>query len=220
MLSVNRILIFALICIFSSSLYAVDVSSFDIKGIKLGMSKNEVLKRMPCDNPKIDFTKTSNNTISSGMLNCYNGHFIVVYDHNNYVYQISKKITFNTEPNLNKIKNKLIKRYGKPNKSTKKHTMSKNSARGKIIAFCWGSYCKVKYENTKYWKGSEIENWTNRLQLTVEYLNMYDGAGFHSHYLNLLLIDGNRKLSNDKWEDKQNEIYEKQQKEKESNIDF
>ena len=160
----NFILITLGIFFINIPLYAVDVSNFDIKGIKLGMSKSKVLRKMPCSNPSIDIWRTSNNKIYGGTIGCDNSNYRVQYDHNEYVYQISKRINFNIEPNLHKIRNKLIRKYGNPNEETKKKTMSKSSANGKIIAFCWGDYCKVKYENNGYWKGTEIENWTNKIQ--------------------------------------------------------
>jgi len=48
--------------IFSFSLFAVDISDFDIKGIKLGMSKKEVLKEKSCTEAEIQ--KKYQNTIS------------------------------------------------------------------------------------------------------------------------------------------------------------
>jgi len=49
-----KVLSFLVVGICSCTLYAKDISTHDIKGIKLGMSKDEVLKNMSCASPKIE----------------------------------------------------------------------------------------------------------------------------------------------------------------------
>ena len=88
MLNVNRILIFLFLGIFSSSLYAVDVSNFDIKDIKLGMSKSEVLKKMPCKNYENNIIRLENGKRYESNLYCKqdNGNNILIIEFNRKKY--------------------------------------------------------------------------------------------------------------------------------------
>ena len=96
--------------LFSAYLYVTDVSQFDIKGIKLGMSKSEVLEKMPCENPKISTDgwgkigkykeierKDKKRTLRASL------------DHKGYAYSITFFATFNTKPDFNKLEIRLIK---------------------------------------------------------------------------------------------------------------
>jgi len=112
--------------IFSFSLFAVDVSNFDIKGIKLGMSKKEVLNKMPCKKPIMKnpwssvpaewlgdgfdfickYTEKNNEEI-----------FTISLDYDGIVISINRVINFSYKTNEKNLKTKLILRYGKADKS-------------------------------------------------------------------------------------------------------
>jgi hypothetical protein len=225
MLSVNRILIFVLICIFSSLLYAVDVSKFDIKGIKLGMSKSEVLKKMPCVSPDIYTEKTENNILTETLIRCFkkknDNFFGVTLDHHNKVYSVNKRISFEVKPDFSKIKKKLFYKYKKPNLTTKKiQGYDNNLFRGYVKYFCWGG-CTVKILNPKFFKGNEIET-TNHVSLLVKYQDssyITDTKNIQNN-IEFYLYDPQRSNNNYNWTKQQQKLYKEQQKQKATNIDF
>ena len=188
---------------FSSSLSATDVSSFDIKGIRLGMDKGEVLKRIPCSNYEKKYYRFRNakNEVYSSQYYCgkpgtgTDNSFLVNFDHNNYVFSITKRITFDIQPNLSKIKSKLIKRYGKPN--TDKRAWSKGSYYR--YEYCWGD-CSLS---------------SNRRKLSVDY-------SYYSDYNNIdiTLYDYARQKNNDDWTAQRQKILIYKKEKEVSNIDF
>jgi hypothetical protein len=197
-------------------LSAVDVSNFDIKGIKLGMSKSQVLKKMPCSNPEINIERLRSGKISNTYIKCSSNYFQATLDHNNYVYSVSMSIDFNTEPNFKKIKNKILKKYKRPNKNPKMKVITRGS--GERVAFCWGKDCRTSVMNNGVWKGREISNYIKGKSLQIEYINYYI-KGNHNE-LRFELVDANRKNNDYKWSENQETLYNRQQKEKVSNIDF
>jgi hypothetical protein len=217
MLSLNKILIFVLIGIFSSSLYAVDISKFDIKGIKLGMSKSEVLKKMPCSNPEIHAEKLRNGKIVEIYIRCKENSFLVVLDHKNYVYLVSMLINFKTEPNFQKIKNKVFNKYGKPTRQANQKVISRG--KGERIVYCWGKHCQVSKQNNGVWKGTKISNYPDYKSLLIDYVN-YDIESVELNRLNFNLLDSNRRNDSWEWSTQQEKLYEKKEKEKASDIDF
>jgi len=222
MLSVNRILIFLFIWVFSSSLYAVDVSNFDIKGIKLGMSEKQVLKKMPCSNPIKNLDKYSFG-ISGSYLTCgkyseSKSFMSVTFDHNQKAYSIHMDILFDANPNLQKIKNKFVKKYGNFYEAIENPTY-KNPANGYVKRFCWGSCRKYKIDDGA-WKGYKFRRVENKQsQLLIKYENFSYKSNYYNH-LEFTLIDSRLEIKQKKWAEKQGKIYRKQQKEKASNIDF
>ena len=188
MLNVDRILVFLCIGVFSSSLYAVDVSKFDIKGIKLGMSEKQILKKMPCSNPIRDLEEYSFG-ISGSHLVCgkyseSESYMSVTFDHNKKAYSIFMNIPFNVDPNLQKIKNKFIKKYGNFYEAIE-NTTYKSLANGYVKRFCWGSCRKYKFDNG-VWKGyrfRKVEN--NQSQLLIKYEN-FSYTGTYSSFNQIL----------------------------------
>jgi len=98
------------------NVYAVDVSDFDIKGIKLGMSKSEVLKKMPCNNPKIktQYITSDKQYIYGYSIECLKPNISVIFDNNAKVHNIVLRINFKHSPRVSSIKNNIIKKYGQP----------------------------------------------------------------------------------------------------------
>ena len=203
--------------IFSSSLYAVDVSNFDIKGIKLGMSKSEVLKRMPCKQPAIQIEKLRNGKISEIYIRCPKNRFQVILNHKMNVYSVSMSIDFTTEPNFRKIKNKVFAKYGNPTQQAKQKVIELGE--GKRVVYCWGKYCQISRQNNGVWKGTKISNSIKYKSLRIEYIN-YDIKNVELNQLEFNLFDSYKRDESYKWSENQENIYEKQQKEKASNIDF
>lgn len=128
----------------SVNVYAVDVSEFDIKGIKLGMSKSEVLKNMPCSNPKIE--KYNVNTIKGKIVfittiecSSTSNTYYATLNRKEILYKFSRNIKFDVQPNYSKIRNKLLQHYGTTNYITFK---SYNNNMG----ICWG--------NCMHWDGA------------------------------------------------------------------
>ena len=120
----KKIILFSMV-IFFTSLFATDVSNFDIKGIKLGMSKDEVLKLMP-HGTKIDYfcidDKINNKCkypyeylLNPGWLLSSNGKTCFIdLDHNSKIYKIDKTIKLSRFSKLEKVVKNVIKHYGKP----------------------------------------------------------------------------------------------------------
>jgi len=209
MLSVNRILIFLFIGIFSSSLYAIDVSNFDIKGIKLGMSKSEVLKKISCSNPKIEtqFTNTlKGKKLYWTSIECKNDfeEIHVVLTRKNKAYFIQRTKDFDINPSWDKIKKRIINYYGKP--TCKADTFSKYIPMKKM---CWGG-CKIRKHN-------------GTIATCNKSLDIYGNQDIVKNSWSkivFLLNDNSLSDNQDKWYKEQMELYERYKKEKASNIDF
>jgi len=220
MLNANKISNFLTVFLVCSLSYASDVSKFDVKDVKLGMSKNEVLKKMPCNNPKEEIERTNSGKIYKNMIICGSNRsrsysaFNVIFDHKDHVFYISKFIPFNIKPNLAKIETRLISKYGEPDARTELVPGYKNPNKYVIKTFCWGS-CKIKYSNDRYSKGSEIAHHRSRPQLEVTYTESSEEL-----YLSFSLEDPVRDDENYKWNKKENVKFRIQQKRKASNIDF
>ena len=209
MLSVNRILIFLFITIFSSSLYAVDVSKFDIKGIKLGMSKNEVLKKMPCSSPKISLGKWGKLGKSEDLL-CNNdkNDFRVALDHKGYSCDITFDVKFKVKPNFNKLEARLIKKYGKTKYKSNSYDLSKPSR--KFRSLCWG-VCSITDS-----VGGDVVYYVDGTSGLSANFDITDND--NEYRMDLSLSDGERNKNMKKY---YYEIKErKKRKEKASNIDF
>jgi len=203
--------------IFSLSLFAVDVSNFDIKGIKLGMSKSEVLKKMPCNNPDILNVKLNKKIIETD-ITCKNTNFQVELDHYGYVYYVFKGFFFETEPKFSKLKSKILSKYNQPNKVAEDKLITEGG--GKAIEFCWGRDCRSStITNNRYRRGANIRKGIKGKYLLITYKNEYFNSG-HINSLWIDLEDETRRQNNANWKEKEKAVYEKQQKEKVSNIDF
>ena len=212
MLNVNRILVFLYIGMFSSSLYAVDVSNFDIKDIKLGMGKNIIVNKLADTTSKnvniygrswtYQIIKNSRDGFSLG------AEYVINLDHNEKSFSIAREIIFKYEPNFNKIKKQLIKKYGKPDNIAE----SKNNKGDFEYQLCWGD-CTVK--NATYWKGNVI--WGHEKSFIITYRKYSEKNTF---YMLFELVDRVAESKEDDWKEVEYERYLKNEKEKASNIDL
>ncbi len=105
----KKIILF--LSILGFNLYAADVSKFDIKGLRLGMSEKEVMRKLKsfCSNPKIYSTDHDKD------IKCGNIH--VVFGYNKLAYYISKEAKHSyliNKEQVNILKEKIFTKYGKP----------------------------------------------------------------------------------------------------------
>ena len=206
--------------IFSFSLFAVDVSAFDIKGIKLGMTKNQVLKKSVCNNAKINHSYIGKKLLETH-IQCdeneyeYLGyHNIHIYlDRYSKVYRITRYKYMDIEPSWKKVKKQILKHYGYT-----KHIINNNPKQWNELVFdiCYGSGCIKSSDNStyniydSYGKILEIQGFTSRSGTSTD----------SKSNMKFILYDVKRANINGKWEKKQEKLYEKEQKEKASKIDF
>ena len=222
MLSVNKV-VATLFLFYSYGAYAVDVSTLDISGIKLGMKKNEVLKKMPCSKPQSDTWKLENGKKHLFIIDCgshetaLDNFFRVFLDRNGSAYSITKKIVFNVTPDFPKIRKQFVNRYGEPKITTKISPGYKSPYTGFIKILCWG-YCSVERVNDGYWEGSQIRN-AHNFQLTASYKQV-DEDGFYANSLIIDLDDPAQHKRNDNWANNENQKIEIQKKKEASNVDF
>jgi len=196
MLNANKILIFLSIFLFTSSLYAVDVSEFDIKGIKIGMSKSDVLKKISCREPKIE--KSYVNTLSGKRVyktdivcNTKNETLTIVLSRKNIVYSVHRSKEFKISPNWKTIEKKIIQRYKNPTHEIERNNPSVSNSR--VFRMRWIN---------------------NDKELVIHSHNWND------IYIIFYLYNQDRENENARWAVKQEELYNQKQKEKASDIDF
>jgi len=200
----KKVLIIAIGLFASINLYAKDVSKFDIKGIKLGMSKSDVLKRMPCSHPKIkkDYYYGSS---KGNVIECSDDNELIVFtDNSNKVWSITYKINFQIEPNWKTIEKKIFKKYGKTNLVND----TSDSRYYDQKSYCWGT-CRTS---------NGVFNQVNhKSSLTIVWTHDFSE---NRNSMFMALVDGRRQLAFKRWVD--NDIYLKNQKAKQkaSNIDF
>ena len=200
----------------SVNIYGVDVSSFDIKGLSLNSSYNDVLKAMPCVLPRKGTSKTDSGEISSWYITCDNQLF-VDFNRNKKIIGIGRWVDFDTNPNWDKLKSRIIKKYGNPNKDIMSVPGYRNPNKGFNKEMCWGD-CRIKYENNRYTKGKFLVSNHTRKQFGVKYSTWSENSNYRQ--LSLHLSDPKLKLENQNWQDSKNKLWEKEQKEKANNIDL
>ena len=134
--------------VLSVSLFATDVSNFDIKGIKLGMSKNEVLKLMPKGTIFRTFSNIANNPNYPYEYDAYfdwkkshdQFYFGVDFDHQLNAYEIIRNVKLNENANMKKVSQQVINRYGNPDFTWKSDVNQREH-----WEFCWGKCIRNKY---------------------------------------------------------------------------
>ena len=197
MSSVNKIFTFLFISIFSSSLFAIDVSNFDIKGIKLGMSKNKVSKKLSCSSQKINFIPNTKKIINYE-IECDYGIRIFL-NYKKQAYFIQRSLIFQNKPLLNTINKKIFNKYGKPNISIAR---SDNH-----IEYCYGNKCKKEKFNFS----------TSGKSLTVS-ISIEDNSVL-TKFKNSILFNLQDKIMEESVNKREMRLYEQQRKQ-ESNIDL
>ncbi len=115
----KKIVLFLMI-VFSVSLFATDVSNFDFKGIKLGMSKDKVIKKMQKIS-SYSLEKTTPIYVGdkiTGYQLVYSGEndedFTFNFDKNQKLYEFWREIQLKKIANINKIFNQIYAKYGQP----------------------------------------------------------------------------------------------------------
>jgi len=186
------------------NVYAADVSEFDIKGIKLGMSEKEVMERMPCKNPKIEGGYAGPN---GRMITCKKQNFTVLLNHELKVYGMWFSPKFSTKPNFNTIESRLLKKYGYTNLVKNSSDMGEPSLKRR--SFCWGSCSNGSTYNVsenKYKIGlsATFYIWDKNNEYSM-YLELFDGAK-NEEYIKFEKSEAKRKKI--------------QEQKKASNIDF
>ena len=209
------------VLILSSSLFAVDVSNFDIKGIKLGMTKSQVLKKTVCNNAKIDPSYIGEELLETHIqcdknkyeyLGYHNIH--INLDRHSKVYRITRYKYMDIEPSWKKIKKQILKYYGYT-----KHIIINNNPKlwnELVFDICYGQGCIKSSDNTMY---SLYDSFGQTLGIQAFIPRNGTSTDSESN-MKFILYDVKRADINREWEKKQKEIYKKQQKEKASNIDF
>jgi len=166
--------ILSILLFLNLSLSAVDISEFEIDGIKLGETYSNVKKRLSCNAPL--------NNIGSYnilyILECSSLKIDVRFDKSKRLIEISKFITFSSKLDWRNIKTKLYKKYGKPIDDSDK---SGNNNTGNIsYQAVWGAY-PLNYEYS-YQNGIEIEG--KGLQIIL--------FSHNPSSMSLTLVDGNK----------------------------
>jgi len=196
--------------ILSSSLFAVDVSDFEIKGIKLGMSKKEVLKKMPCTNPKTNVYKIEGKLVWSEFSckldkNSYDPDFHVMLNQHNRVIYIDRTKRFNVTPLWEKVKQNLLNHYGS------KGVQSINKNNVAPFQLCWGE-CVTK--NSGKFFDPFIEEGQPLLNIEAYY-----NIGYKP-YMTFIFTNPTKSKENKEWKELLEKKEEEHKREKASNIDF
>jgi hypothetical protein len=156
----------------STSLFATDVSNFDIKGIKLGMDVKTALpilekackKQNLSVNKKYSIAKDKYGLQYDYTYNCAGENNIYPHihigfraGHDKKVYKIEYSFDKDYLLSLSEIHliiNKVKKKYSNPIIIGKQKSISKKD--GNQVSICWGN-CKKKYVNNEYWKGENCD---------------------------------------------------------------
>jgi len=130
----NHKIILLLLITLSSSVFAIDVSSFDIKGIKLGDKIPTVLQILPPiqdrDNKKINGRVFEEHIVTNTKLKeWYHAYF----DRNKKLVRFERTVRFDSKFNMDSLKQKFIDKYGQPVLNTE--IKEPNFER---ITWCWG----------------------------------------------------------------------------------
>ena len=200
--------------IFSFSLFAVDVSNFDIKRMTLRDSYNMILKKIPCT-PQKHTWKTENGKISGYQLVCEDYSYVINFNRYKKIINIEREKKFDTQPNFDKVYQQVIKKYGKPTIKAYKSPGSNNPNRGFIRTMCWGTGCELKQEeDSSVATGTDIEmNWINK-GFFIRYRKWSESSS-DAGTLHFWLENSKRKKENSDWENNENKKYRQKQLENE-----
>ena len=178
-------IVLSLMVLLVTSLFATDVSNFDIKGIKLGMNVDNVYKLFHIK-PSHDYKTYVNNNRNYLLHGFYDiklkknsnieDRFSEIsYRYDKKIYYISRAVTYYTPVDYKKIEAAVKKKYGIPDKTSRLH--------GSDYYMCWGTCKKEKYGSFSYDKGKSLiilfheKGWKNkdgtRVYLDVDF-NLQD----------------------------------------------
>lgn len=186
------------------SLFAENISSFDIKDITLYSSYDSILKKLPCS-PRIDTKKTDSGKVAEYHLQCTdNNHneYIVFMNRYKKVMAIYRTKYFNIRPNLKKIHQQLTKKYGKPIINKRVYPTEHQDTEF-LDLMCWGNGCKIT-DNLIYVKQG----------LTIDYRKRSKSSS-NLDELSFKLMNDQIYDENDEWKRKENKRDEQEQLKKE-----
>ena len=141
--SMKKIVLFLMI-VFSVSLFATDISNFDIKGIKLGMSKDRVFKLFHVKPYIENYVNNNRNYLLDGGYsfklkknrNIEDVFSEIDYRYDKKIYSVLRMIYYYTPVDAKKIEETVKEKYGNPDK-----TFRINGE----YQMCWGTCKKNKY---------------------------------------------------------------------------
>jgi hypothetical protein len=186
------------------------------------MTKNKVLKKIPCDNPKIDNEKLNNGKVYYTFIMCDKPIFSVELDHNGNVFNIEKHFNFEVKPNYFKIEKQLIKKFGTTTKVAKtKYSLKHKYLSGYEKELCWGD-CPIHLDNRTNSDGYIIGiNGDRKPYILVRYISTIEKKnGNVNNYLTIYFDDSKQRINNDKWMKKQNQLFKKQPNDEIISIDI
>jgi len=205
----KRVLL-GMLVFYGISLYATDVSEFDIKGIKLGMSKEEVLKMLQCKKPMIDtYYFDPSIELKSNMIKCEenNEGFMILFDNFDEVLRISLERKFNAEPDWNIIEKRLFKKYGE----TEAIRDSRDKYRH-LKSYCWGTCYYYREKNDGFY----VDFKDGKIGLSITWKHYFDSG----NYIYFSLKDGSRGLRFKKLIEAKKHGKNIQEKKKEASFSF
>ncbi|MCI5220945.1 MAG: hypothetical protein D3914_17555 [Candidatus Electrothrix sp. LOE2] len=204
-----------MILFWPQNVFPVDVSKFDIKGIKLGDNYFEIANKIPCNNPEIKKHYVDDNSkyVYNTRFKCNykkNGFFYFAFWNDKKVSEIEKVFWFqDVQPDHEQMIKKIISKYGKPTVSGKSIQVK---GKEKSFKMCWGDCESYSQKNNRYWDGRAIHPGDNEKSLLIE---LSTGRAIET-ILILSLKDPVAIEKGEKWREKM-ELEIKKQK---SNIDF
>ena len=154
---------------FFSQSNAKDASDMDIQGISLGMSLDEVKKKMPCLSEII--TVEEYGFVEQIVVYCKDtnrkDHTSVTLDKNGKVFQVVRHKVFAREPDWEIIKSKLIEKYKRPNVSAITKSLKHRFRGSYTMRKCWGISCSKKKLINNYWAGETLHSDQRSLIITM-----------------------------------------------------
>lgn len=140
--------IITVILFFTTLVHSENVKKMDILGIYLGDSWNSIKESLPCKDLKPQ--KMNKHIIYKYYLTCETNQerLSIEFDHDKNVIGISRTLTFTHAPNLLKLKETLISKYGSPTLDGR-FTTKKSS--GFKYGMCYSESCEYQkqHSNTK-----------------------------------------------------------------------
>jgi len=212
----HKIILFFLIT-FSSSVFAVDVSNFDIKGVKLNDKYSNIKFPVNCDSPKsnnIGNNRWKYQVVCGGGSGIQMGRELVFnFTHDEIVWSIYREKVFSVKPNFQKIEKQLFVKYGNPTSTGVLKSSYKNPNNIISKSFCWGA-CKKEHDNDGHFKGSTVYGSKGK-SLVVTYHEKNDTYSIWFGLKDTVLED-----ADSQWARVEYKIFEEKQKEQESNLDL
>jgi len=155
LMPLKKVVLLMVFFIFPSTVYATDISDYDIEGITLGSSYDDIKPKLPCTNLTSnihDYNLVYNYWVHCGLQreNSPNGSdFSVQLSNDKTVLSIDSVVRFDLKPDFNAVIESIYDKYGKPDVQYKSQSDNEHR-RGSLITMCYGTDCKLK--------NSELDN--------------------------------------------------------------